>query len=61
MWEIIRKNQQKSLLLLILMGILLVLLGYIFGIWYEPDNGGYFGITVALVLYFILLGVAFSS
>jgi heat shock protein HtpX len=61
MWEIIRKNQQKSLLLLISMGIVLVLLGYLIGLAFDPVNGGFFGIIVAMVLYFILLGVAFSQ
>jgi len=61
MWEVIRKNQQKSFFLLILMGILLILLGYAFGTWYDPVNGGYFGVFFALLLYFILLIMAFSS
>ncbi len=60
MWEIIRKNQQKSMLLLMLMGVVLVLLGYVIGMAIDPE-GGFVGITLALVLYFILLIVAFSS
>ena len=60
MWEIIRKNQQKSMLLLMLMGVVLVLLGYVIGMAIDPE-GGFAGITLALVLYFILLIVAFSS
>jgi heat shock protein HtpX len=61
MWEVIRKNQQKSLLLLILMGLTLVLLGYVIGMAFDPVDGGFFGIILALLLYFILLGVAFSQ
>jgi heat shock protein HtpX len=61
MWEIIRKNQRKSLLLLILMGVVLVLLGYVIGMSFDPANGGYVGVVLAMVLYFILLIVAFSS
>jgi len=61
MWEIIRKNQRKSLLLLILMGVVLVLLGFIIGMTFDPANGGYVGVVLAMVLYFILLIVAFSS
>ena len=60
MWEIIRKNQQKSMLLLMLMGVVLVLLGYVIGMAVDPD-GGFAGIILAMVLYFILLIVAFSS
>ena len=61
MWEIIRKNRFKSLLLLILMGIVLILLGLVIGVAVEPEGGGFFGILFALILYFILLIVAFSS
>jgi len=60
MWEIIRKNQQKSMLLLMLMGVVLVLLGYVIGMAIDPE-GGFIGIIIALALYFILLIVAFSS
>lgn len=61
MWEIIKKNQQKSLLLIIGMGIILIALGYVLGLYIDPANGGYTGIVVALLLYFILLGVAFAQ
>lgn len=61
MWEVIRKNQQKSLLLLIIMGIVLVLMGYLIGMAFDPVNGGFLGIIAAMVLYFILLGVAFAQ
>ncbi len=61
MWEIIRKNQRKSLFLLIGMGIVLILLGFVIGSSFDPEAGGFAGIILALVLYFILLIVAFSS
>jgi len=61
MWEVIRKNQQKSLWLLMGMGVILVLLGYVFGLAVDPYGGGYAGIVAALLLYFILLGVAFAQ
>ncbi len=60
MWEVIRKNQRKSLLLLILMGVVLVLLGYVIGLAIDPE-AGFIGIILAMVLYFVLLLVAFSS
>lgn len=60
MWEIIRKNERKSLMLLIGMGVVLVLLGYILGMAFDP-NAGPFGIVIALIIYFVLLIVAFSS
>jgi heat shock protein HtpX len=61
MWEIIKKNQRKSLFLLISMGIVLILLGFFIGSYFDPEAGGYAGIILALALYFILLIVAFSS
>lgn len=61
MWEVIKKNQRKSLMLLIGMGIILILFGYVLGMYYDPVNGGYLGIVVSLILYFILLVTAFSS
>lgn len=61
MWEVIRKNRYRSLLLLILMGIVLILLGFVIGMAVEPEVGGVFGILFAMILYFILLIVAFSS
>lgn len=60
MWEIIRKNRFKSMMLLMLMGVVLVLLGYVIGMAVDP-NAGFFGVVIALVIYFILLIVAFSS
>jgi len=60
MWEVIRKNQRKSLFLLMLMGVVLVLLGYVIGIAIDPE-GGFVGIILAMVIYFIMMIVAFSQ
>lgn len=49
------------MLLLITMGIILVLLGYVFGLAIDPVDGGYVGIIIALLLYFIMMATAFSS
>lgn len=62
MWQIIRRNQLKSLILLIIMGVILILLGYIFGFSLVGDESGAFGgIVIALIIYFILLLVSLSS
>lgn len=61
MWEIVKKNQRKSWMLLISMGIVLILLGYVLGMALDPAAGGPLGIVVALVVYFIMLIVAFSQ
>ncbi len=60
MWEIIRKNQRRSMLLLMTMGVVLVLLGFVIGTAINPE-GGFAGIILALAIYFIMLIVAFSS
>ncbi len=61
MWELIRKNQQKSLVLLLIMAAVLLLLGYVIGTAVDPHGGGYAGMMLALILYFILMIVAFSQ
>ncbi len=61
MWEVARKNQRKSLLLVVVMSIILITLGYVIGIFVEPETGGYVGIAIATVVYFILLFIALSS
>ncbi len=61
MWEVARKNRRKSLTLLILMGIVLIGLGFLIGTAFDAYQGGFFGIIIAMILYFILLGVAFSQ
>ena len=61
MWEVIKKNQRKSWILLICMGIVLVLLGFILGMAFDPVYGGSMGIVIALMVYFIMMIVAFSQ
>lgn len=63
MWELIRANQRKSVLLFICMGILLLLLGYTIGSSFIPDGGGSFGVIAALGIWIILsiISIAFGS
>ncbi|TVR43375.1 MAG: peptidase M28 [Bacteroidia bacterium] len=60
MWELIRKNRLKSMLLLALMAVVLLLLGFVIGAAVDPE-AGFAGMFLALVIYFILLIVAFSQ
>jgi len=60
MWEIIKINQRKSLVLLMTMGVILVLLGYFIGIALDPQ-AGFAGVVIAMVVYFIMMIVAFSQ
>ena len=61
MWELIRANKRKSIILIILMGILLVILGYVIGSAYSPDGGGVAGVFIALMLWGILYLVSYTS
>ncbi len=63
MWELIRANQRKSVLLFFFMGILLLMLGYTIGSSFIPDGGGSFGVIVALGIWIILsiISIAFGS
>jgi len=61
MWEVARKNKQRSAILLIFMGVLLIFLGFFIGMTLDPESGGFIGIFLALTLYFILLIVAFAQ
>ena len=61
MWELIQANKRKSLILIITLGIVLILLGYFFGSFYDPDSGGAVGIFIALMLWLILYVMAYTS
>ncbi len=60
MWEIIRKNQRKSMFLIMMMGVVLVLLGYAIGFALDPE-AGFVGVILALIIYFVMMIVAFSQ
>ncbi len=59
MWELIRANRIKSLLLFFVMGICLVLLGWFLGSYYGGADGGFFGITLALLVWGIMSVVSY--
>jgi len=59
MWELIRANKRMSMMLFVGMGFLLILIGYVFGSFYEPDAGGFIGIFLALILWSILSTVSY--
>lgn len=61
MWELIKSNRRKSMILFFVMGIGLVLLGYLIGKSYFPNGGEYFGIFFALVIWFILSLVSYFA
>jgi heat shock protein HtpX len=61
MWELIKANQRKSLILFISLGVVLILLGFIIGSAYNPEGGGYAGIFFAIVLWGILSLISYFS
>jgi heat shock protein HtpX len=61
MWELIAANRRKSIFIFIGMGLLLILIGFTFGSFYEPESGGFLGIFFALVLWGILSMVSYFA
>ena len=61
MWELIQANRRKSILLFIVMGMILILLGYFFGSAFLGNDGGIFGVFIAIMLWSILSLVSYFS
>ncbi|MEN8191196.1 MAG: M48 family metallopeptidase [Bacteroidota bacterium] len=61
MWELIQANRRKSIILFIAMGFILILLGYLFGVSFLGNDGGVFGIFIAILLWSILSLVSYFS
>jgi len=61
MWELIQANRRKSIFIFIGMGLLLILIGFTFGSFYSPENGGFLGIFFALMLWGILSMVSYFA
>jgi heat shock protein HtpX len=54
MWELIKSNQRKSIFLFIGMAVILVLLGYLIGSMFLPNDGGLFGVAIAIIIWTVL-------
>ena len=61
MWDAIESNKRRSWILIGLMGALLVGLGFAVGYVWVPGMGGALGALVALILWFVLVLVAFGQ
>jgi heat shock protein HtpX len=61
MWELIKSNRRKSILLFSGMGVALILLGYLIGSTFYPDGGGVFGISIAIIIWTVLSIVSVSA
>ena len=61
MWELIRANKRKSVVLFVVMGTCLILLGYLIGFSLFPEDGGMMGILIAMCLWMFLSFVSYFS
>jgi len=61
MWELIRQNRRKSIILLAGMGLCLLLLGYILGAAFWGEGGGKSGLILAFLIWVILSLVSYFS
>ena len=61
MWELIRANKRKSFILFISMGIILLLLGYFVGATFLGQDGGPFGVFIALIIWSVLSLISYFS
>ena len=57
MWEQIRSNQTRSVILVVMMGLLLALLGYFLGLYFFDNGIG--GLVIALIVWAIMNLVAY--
>ena len=60
MWELIRANKRKSILLISLLGTVLLLLGYFIGEFYSP-GAGFAGMALAFILWGFLVFLSYNS
>lgn len=61
MWELIRANKRKSFYLFVVMGVILLLLGYFFGLSLIGEAGGMYGVFAAIIIWIILSLVSYFS
>ncbi len=60
MFAVIRSNQRKSVVLILLMGVVLALMGYGLGFLAHPSFGLH-GVAVAAVVWLLMLAVSFAG
>jgi heat shock protein HtpX len=61
MWELIRANKRRSLLLFVLMGIGLALLGFAIGYFVNPAGMGLDGVIIALLIWISLSLISYFN
>jgi heat shock protein HtpX len=61
MWELIRANKRKSVVLMILMAVVLMLMGLAIGLFAFGPDGAFFGLLIASGVWLVLTLISFSS
>lgn len=61
MWELIRANRRRSMVLFILMGIGLAMLGAAIGYYINPAGSGIDGVIIALIIWIIMALVSYYN
>lgn len=61
MWELIQANRKKSIFLFVALGAILIIIGYVFGSYYDPENGGPVGLFIGLSLWLILSAISYFA
>lgn len=61
MWELIRANKRKSFYLFVVMGVILLFLGYFFGLSLIGEDGGIIGVILAIIIWIVLSLVSYFS
>ena len=61
MWELIRENKRKSIIVFMAMGIVLMALSYLIGAVWFPPGGGFAGVIIAVLLWVIWSLISYFS
>ncbi|MFC1554766.1 M48 family metallopeptidase [candidate division KSB1 bacterium] len=61
MWELIRLNRRKSMVLFFFMGLALLVLGYFVGFAFFPEGGGALGLVFAFLIWVILSLISYFN
>jgi len=55
MWELIQSNRRKSAALIVILALVLAALGLSIGWSIAGEEGGYFGVAVAMIIWIVML------
>ena len=61
MWELIQSNRRKSAALIVILALVLAALGLSIGWSIAGEEGGYFGVTVAMIIWIVMLVANFAA